>query len=105
MQTHNHEGMKLNAIISTVPRDQALEHARELDRERAHKGPRGPMHGVPIIVKDTLFSLLLGTETTCGWFALKGAKAKKNAAVLDALLRAGMIVLGKSNLSEFGGMK
>ncbi|KAI4257637.1 MAG: hypothetical protein L6R42_005531 [Xanthoria sp. 1 TBL-2021] len=105
IQKHNREGMMLNAIIATVPKDQALEAARKLDEERAQKGPRGPMHGIPIIVKDTLCSPTLGVDTTCGSFALKGAKAKKNAAVLDALLRAGMIILAKTNLSEFGGMK
>ncbi|KAL8649270.1 MAG: hypothetical protein Q9226_005645 [Calogaya cf. arnoldii] len=63
------------------------------------------MHGIPIIVKDTLCSPALGLDTTCGSFALEGAKAKKDAAVLDALLRAGMIIFAKTNLSEFGGMK
>lgn len=105
IKKHNREGMMLNAIIATVPKDQALEAARKLDEERAQKGPRGPMHGIPIIVKDTLCSPTLGVDTTCGSFALVGAKAKKNAAVLDALLRAGMIILAKTNLSEFGGMK
>ncbi|KAL8854605.1 MAG: hypothetical protein Q9221_000640 [Calogaya cf. arnoldii] len=105
IQKHNHEGMMLNAVISTVPKHQALEAARKLDEERAQKGSRGPMHGIPIIVKDTLCSPDLGLDTTCGSFALKGAKAKKDAAVLDALLRAGMIILAKTNLSEFGGMK
>ncbi|KAL8948364.1 MAG: hypothetical protein Q9222_005448 [Ikaeria aurantiellina] len=105
IQKHNREGMMLNAVISTVPKEKALDAARKLDDERAQKGPRGPMHGIPIIVKDTLCSPTLGVETTCGSFALKGAKAKKNAAVVETLLQAGVIILAKTNLSEFGGMK
>ncbi|KAL8709338.1 MAG: hypothetical protein Q9220_005931 [cf. Caloplaca sp. 1 TL-2023] len=105
IQKHNREGMKLNAVISTLPKEKALDAARTLDEEWAQKGPRGPMHGIPIIVKDTLCSPILEMDTTCGSFALKGAKAKKNAVILDQLLRAGMIVVAKTNLSEFGGMK
>lgn len=63
------------------------------------------MHGIPTIVQDILCTPSLGNDSTCGSFALKGAKAKKIAAVLDALLQAGMIVLVKTNFLEFGGME
>lgn len=105
IQKHNHKGMQINTVFSTLPKAQVLKTARQLDEERAQTGPRGPMQGIPVIVKDTLFSPTLGLDTTCGSFTLVGAKAKKNAAVTDALLRAGMIVLAKTNLSEWEGMK
>ncbi|KAI4184066.1 MAG: hypothetical protein L6R41_004993 [Letrouitia leprolyta] len=103
IQKHNHKGMQINTVFSTLPKAQVLKTARQLDEERAQTGPRGPMQGIPVIVKDTLFSPTLGLDTTCGSFTLVGAKAKKNAAVTDALLRAGMIVLAKTNLSEWEG--
>lgn len=49
--THNHEGMKLNAMISVAPEDLLLLEAKELDEERASTGPRSRMHGIPIILK------------------------------------------------------
>ena len=48
---HNHDGMRLNAIISTAPKTEVIERARHLDSERLQKGSRGPMHGIPVIVK------------------------------------------------------
>jgi hypothetical protein len=51
IERHNHNGMKLHAIISSAPREEALEYARRLDAERSQTGPRGPMHGIPVIVK------------------------------------------------------
>ncbi|KAI9727711.1 MAG: hypothetical protein M1828_005939 [Chrysothrix sp. TS-e1954] len=102
---HDRNGLHLNAIISKLPREKAHSIARELDAERAIKGSRGPMHGIPIIVKDTICTPSLHMETTCGSFALKGAKASKDARVIDLLVAAGMIVLAKTNLSEWGGYK
>lgn len=48
---HNQNGMRLNAIISTAPKTEVLERARELDSERLQKGSRGSLHGIPMIVK------------------------------------------------------
>lgn len=48
---HNSDGLKLKAIISVAPRASALARAQELDEERASKGSRGPMHGIPVLVK------------------------------------------------------
>ena len=48
---HNHNGMRLNAIISTAPKTDVIERARHLDSERLQKGPRGSLHGIPMIVK------------------------------------------------------
>jgi len=51
IEKHNLNGMKVRAVISTPPREQVLAYARKLDDERAAKGSRGPMHGIPILVK------------------------------------------------------
>lgn len=51
IERHNHDGMKLHAIISTSPLNVALERALALDAERVEHGPRGPLHGIPVIVK------------------------------------------------------
>jgi len=51
VEKHNHHGMRLNAIISTAPKDTLLAAARALDQERRTLGKRGPLHGIPIVVK------------------------------------------------------
>lgn len=51
IEAHNHDGMKLNAMISTAPLERVLEEARALDQERREKGPRSRLHGIPIILK------------------------------------------------------
>jgi amidase len=51
IEKHNHAGLKLNAVISTAPRDRVLKYAQKLDDERAGGTLRGPLHGVPILVK------------------------------------------------------
>lgn len=97
---HNHEGMKLHAMISLAPREDLLLRAAKLDYERNAGSPRSPLHGVPIIVKDNIMTdAELGMDTTCGSYALKGVKAKANADVVKYILDAGMIILGKTNLS------
>jgi amidase len=54
---HNHQGLALNAIISTAPLDSLLDEATALDAERAKTGPRSRLHGIPIILKVRLFLL------------------------------------------------
>lgn len=51
IEKHNHNGAKLNAVVSTAPRAMAMKLAQQLDDERAQKKLRGPMHGIPIIIK------------------------------------------------------
>ncbi len=58
IEKHNRHGMRLNAIISTAPRDTVLAAARSLDRERRTLGKRGPLHGIPIVVKVRVSGLL-----------------------------------------------
>ena len=68
IEAFDHKGPRLNAMILLNPR--ALIEAEELDRERAAKGPRGPLHGIPIILKDNYSTA--GMQTTAGSMALLG---------------------------------
>ncbi|EFX06390.1 amidase family protein [Grosmannia clavigera kw1407] len=105
IECHNKNGFKLNAIISTAPRRILEERAEMLDTERANGHIRGPLHGIPIVVKDNIMTdSSLGMDTTCGSYALVGAKAK-NAPIISRLLAAGVIILAKANLSEWAGSK
>ncbi|KAK2783760.1 hypothetical protein FQN52_009504 [Onygenales sp. PD_12] len=103
---HNTAGLELHAVIDTPPRALALKLAQALDDERARQGARGPLHGVPVLVKD-IFNTdpELGMGTTCGSGALRGAKPKRNSAIVDLLIRSGAIVIGKANLSELACIK
>ncbi|KGO70257.1 Amidase [Penicillium italicum] len=98
--------LSLNAMISIVPRPQLLKRAECLDKERQAGQLRGPLHGIPIVLKD-----IINTEsdfelpTTAGSFALKGAENAGNALLVEKLLEKGLIILGKTNLSEFGACK
>lgn len=99
IEQHNKNGLKLNAIISTAPYHIVAEQARILDAERVAGSVRGPLHGIPVVVKDNVMTdSSLGMDTTCGSYALVGAKAP-NAPIVDRLLKAGMIIIAKANLS------
>jgi len=95
-------GPRLNAIIETNP--DALAIARELDRERREKGPRGPLHGIPVVIKDNI-DTADKMETTAGSLALLGSKPAKDASVVERLRGAGAIILGKTNLSEWANFR
>ncbi|KKP02349.1 hypothetical protein THAR02_05549 [Trichoderma harzianum] len=78
---------------------------RVLDVERARGSIRGPLHGIPVVVKDNVMTdTSLGMDTTCSSYALVGAKAP-NAPIVNRLLKAGMIVIAKANLSQWAGSK
>jgi amidase len=87
----------LNSIILTNPN--ALETARALDLERELYGPRSPLHGIPIIVKDNYDTFDLAT--TAGSLSLAGSIPPDDAFQVQRLRDAGAIVLAKSNLAEF----
>ena len=89
-------GPKLNALITLNP--QALQQAEELDRERALKGPRGPLHGIPVIVKDNYNTADM--QTTAGSMALLGFVPSTDAFQVRKLRQAGAVIIGKSNLHE-----
>src|SRR5436190_7863555 len=81
----------------------ALKIAAELDRERKAKGPRGPLHGVPVLVKDNIDTGNM--STTAGSLALVGAPAPKDAFIVARLRAAGAVLLGKTNLSEWANFR
>ncbi|KAK1832513.1 amidase signature domain-containing protein [Podospora conica] len=106
IERFNHRGPKLNAIINTVPRNIALGTAKVLDDERSQGKVRGPFHGIPMTVKDNIMTgPEFGLPTTVGSVALKTAMAKKNAPIVDMLVKAGVVIIGKDNLSEMAGWK
>lgn len=89
---------KLNAFI-TVLRNQAMEQARILDEEQKRGKLRGPLHGIPIAVKDNMETA--GIRTTFGSAVLDGNVPKTDATVVERLRSAGAILIGKANMSEF----
>jgi aspartyl-tRNA(Asn)/glutamyl-tRNA(Gln) amidotransferase subunit A len=90
---------KLNAFI-TVPREQALSEAKKADDEIGRGHYRGPLHGVPVTLKD-LFETA-GVRTTAGSKILADWVPETDSAVAEKLQAAGAIIIGKTNLDEFG---
>ncbi len=91
------QGASLNAFI-TLQSERVLESARERDRERLAGRPPGPLHGLPIPIKDSVNTGDL--PTTAGTAALRHFRPKQDAALVGSLRAAGAIVLGKTNLHE-----
>ena len=92
----------INSVIELNP--DALSIADQLDRERKAKGPRGPLHGIPVLIKDNI-----GTHdrmmTTAGSLALLGSIPPRDAFVAQKLRGAGAVILGKTNLSEWANFR
>ena len=88
----------LNAFI-TVTAERALADARRAERVSARGGRRGPLHGVPIAIKDIFATA--GIRTTCGSRVLRGWVPDHDATVVRRLTDAGAVLLGKLNMSEF----
>lgn len=95
-------GPRLRSIIEVNP--DAAEHASNLDEERAALGPRGPLHGIPILIKDNI-DTFDRMATTAGSLALVGARPKQDAYVVERLRKAGAVLLGKTNLSEWANFR
>jgi Asp-tRNA(Asn)/Glu-tRNA(Gln) amidotransferase A subunit family amidase len=93
----NTEGPSLNAVRLINPN--ALKEAAALDAERAADHVRGPLHGIPVIVKDNLDAA--GLPTTAGSVALENSIPARDSTVVAKLRAAGAVLLGKANLSEF----
>ncbi len=90
-------GPAINAVMLLNPR--ALERARELDAERAERGRRSPLHGIPVVLKDNIDTADM--PTTAGSFMLKDSLPPDDAFLVEKLRDAGAIVLAKLNMSEF----
>jgi amidase len=95
-------GPALNSVIELNP--DALSIAAALDAERKAKGPRGPLHGIPILIKDNI-DTADRMMTTAGSLALQGSIAARDAVVAQRLRAAGAVLLGKTNLSEWANYR
>ncbi len=95
-------GPTLNAIIELNP--DALAIADALDAERKSGRVRGPLHGIPVLIKDNI-ATADKMETTAGSLALVGAKPPHDAALVTRLREAGAVILGKTNLSEWANFR
>jgi amidase len=95
-------GPTLHAVIEINP--DALALAESLDKERKGRGPRGPLHGIPILVKDNI-DTADRMATTTGSLALVGAKPPRDAFLVARLRQAGAIILGKTNPSEWANAR
>jgi amidase len=95
-------GPALNAVIELNP--DALAIAKALDAERQAKGPRGPLHGVPVLIKDNI-DTADRMMTTAGSLALLGSIAARDSGVAERLRAAGAVLLGKTNLSEWANYR
>jgi amidase len=96
------KGPKLNAILELNPDAPAI--ARQLDAERREKGARGPLHGIPVLLKDNI-DTHDRMMTTAGSLALSGSRPLQDATVTRRLREAGAVILGKTNLSEWANFR
>jgi amidase len=95
-------GAAVNSVIEINPDAVAMTDA--LDSERKAKGPRGPMHGIAVLIKDNI-DTADRMMTTAGSLALLGSIAPKDSFVVKRLREAGAVVLGKTNLSEWANIR
>ncbi len=96
------DGPKLNSVIEVNPDAMAI--AEALDRERKEKGARGPLHGIPILIKDNI-DTADRMMTTAGSLALVGSRPAQDSFVAKKLREAGAVILGKTNLSEWANFR
>ncbi|MGO4374717.1 amidase family protein [Paenibacillus sp. MCAF20] len=95
---HDKNGLTINSVLCVNP--EALFIASALDAERASRGVRGPLHGIPILLKDNI-NTMDQMSTSAGSLALAGSYAGEDATVVKKLREAGAIILGKANMTEF----
>lgn len=96
------KGPRLNSVIEINP--EAIEIAESLDRERKQKGARGPLHGIPLLIKDNI-DTADRMLTTAGSLALVGSRPSRDAFIVQKLRQAGAVILGKTNLSEWANFR
>ena len=97
IDAYDQRGPRLNAVLALNPR--AVERARELDAERQANGPRSPLHGIPVVLKDNIDTADM--PTTAGSTLLEGSLPPDDGFVVRRLREAGAIILAKLNMSEF----
>jgi amidase len=96
IEAYDKQGPALNAIAAVNPR--ARDAADTLDAERASRGPRGPLHGIPVLVKDNYETIEM--PTTAGSIALAAFHPSRDAVLVQRLKAAGAVILGKTNMHE-----
>jgi len=97
IEAYDAKGPALKSFLHVNPR--ALDEARALDAERRASGPRGPLHGTAVVVKDVFDTVDM--PTTGGYLPLKDVKPSKDAFIVKKLREAGVIILGKTNQSDW----
>ncbi|MFN2329707.1 MAG: amidase family protein [Chromatocurvus sp.] len=97
IESYDDAGPAINAVLQVNP--DALAEARELDAERRRSGPRSPLHGIPVALKDNIDTADL--PTTAGSFMLAGAVPPDDAFLVQRLRAAGAVIIAKLNMSEF----
>ncbi len=95
-------GPAINSVIEVNP--DAVSIAKALDKERKQKHVRGPLHGIPVLIKDNI-DTADRMMTTAGSLALVGSKPPKDSIVAQKLREAGAVILGKTNLSEWANIR
>jgi amidase len=95
-------GPSLHSVIEVNPEARTI--ADQLDAERQARGPRGPLHGVPVLIKDNI-ATADRMMTTAGSLALAGIRPPKDAFIAARLRKAGAVILGKTNLSEWANFR
>jgi amidase len=102
IQALDQAGPTLRSVLEINP--DALAIAEALDAERRERGPRGPLHGIPLLLKDNI-ATADQMQTTAGSLALLGAQVPRDAFVAEKLRAAGAVILGKANLSEWANLR
>jgi len=97
IDAYDRKGPSLHAVMALNPR--ALDTARALDAERKSRGPRSPLHGIPVVLKDNYNTTDM--PTTGGSVLLEGSMPSQDAYIVKKLRAAGAIILAKVNMSEF----
>src|SRR5437016_3542722 len=98
IEAYDRRGPHLNAVLEVNP--EALEIAEALDRERASTGSRGPLHGIPVLLKDNI-ATADRLHTSAGSLALGECVAPRDAFLVTRLREAGAVILGKTNMTEW----
>jgi amidase len=102
IESMNLRGPAIRAVLEVNP--DALSIARDLDEERKARGPRGPLHGIPVLLKDNI-DTADRMMTTAGSLALEGPAPSRDAFIARRLRAAGAVILGKTNLSEWANFR
>jgi amidase len=102
IESVDRNGPSLHSVIELNP--DALAIADALDAERKSKGLRGPLHGIPVLIKDNI-DTADRMSTTAGSLALEGSIASRDAFIVSRLRAAGAVILGKTNLSEWANFR